>query len=225
MSNLFQTIAEYDAAKAKRVPADVLQTMAATTRQLETMGITDRSLKTGDRAPDFLLPNHLGRPRRLTELLADSVVVLSFYRGGWCPYCNMELHALQQSLPEIRASGAELVAISPELPDKTLDTQARHALEFDVLSDRGNRVSEAFGLAFELPEQLRPIYRSLGIDIPAYNGDTSFTLPVPATYVVDSDGIIRFHFVNADYTRRLEPDELLRALRGQWPMHASPGLT
>ena len=147
-------------------------------------------------------------------MLADSVVVLSFYRGGWCPYCNMELRALQQALPEIRATGAELVAISPELPDKTLDTQTRHALEFDVLSDRGNRISEAFGLAFELPEQLRPIYTSLGIDIPAFNGDASFILPVPATYVIDSNGIIRFHFVNADYTRRLEPDEMLRALRG-----------
>ena len=210
MSNLRQTIAEYDAAKAQRVPAPVLQTMAEATRQLETLGITDRSLKTGDRVADFVLPNHLGEPRRLTEMLADSVVVLSFYRGGWCPYCNMELRALQQALPEIRATGAELVAISPELPDKTLDTQTRHALEFDVLSDRGNRISEAF----ELPEQLRPIYTSLGIDIPAFNGDASFILPVPATYVIDSNGIIRFHFVNADYTRRLEPDEMLRALRG-----------
>lgn len=213
MSNLRQTIAEYDTAKAQRVPAPVLQTMAEATQQLETMGIADRSLKTGDQVPDFVLPNHLGEPRRLIELLADSVVVLNFYRGGWCPYCNMELHALQQALPEIRATGAELVAISPELPDKSLDTQARHALEFDVLSDRGNHVSEAFGLAFELPEQLRPIYTSLGIDIPAFNGDASFMLPVPATYVIDSDRTIRFHFVNADYTRRLEPDELLRTLR------------
>jgi peroxiredoxin len=127
----------------------------------------------------------------------------------------MELHALQQALPDIRASGATLIAISPELPDKALDTQARHALEFEVLSDLGNKVTEAFGLTFELPEQLRPIYTKLGIDIPAFNGDDSFVLPVPASYVVDSDGIIRHHFVNVDYTRRLEPDDLLRVLRGQ----------
>lgn len=112
-------------------------------------------------------------------------------------------------------SGATLVAVSTELPDRAMDTQARHALEFDVLSDVGNRVSEAFGLTFELPQQLRPIYTKLGIDIPAFNGDDRFTLPVPATYVVDSDGIIRFHFVNVDYTRRLEPDDLLRHLRAQ----------
>jgi len=215
MSDLQQKIAEYDAAKAQRVPAEVLATMAAATRELEEQGIVDRSLKTGDRVPDFELPNHHGEPRRLYDLLAEGVVVLNFYRGGWCPYCNMELNALQQALPAIRAAGATLVAISPELPDKARDTQARHALEFDVLSDVGNQVVEAFGLAFELPESLRPIYAKLGIDIPAFNGDSSFTLPVPASYVVDSDGIIRFHFVNVDYTRRLEPDGLLRVLRGQ----------
>lgn len=215
MSNLREQIAEYDDAKAQRVPAEILTTMAAATRELQDLGITDRSLKTGDQVPDFTLPNHNGEPRRLFELLDDGVVVLNFYRGGWCPYCNMELGALQKALPEIRETGAQLVAISPELPDKATDTQTRHALEFDVLSDVGNRVVEAFGLAFELPEQLRPIYTRLGIDIPAFNGDTSFTLPVPASYVIDTDGIIRFHFVNVDYTRRLEPDELLRVLRGQ----------
>ena len=215
MSDLREKIAEYDAAKAKRVPPEVLQTMADATSQLEGLGIVDRSLKAGDRIPDFTLPNHLGQERRIGELLADSVLVLNFYRGGWCPYCNMELHALQQALPDIRASGANLIAISPELPDKAIDTQARHALEFEVLSEDGNNVSEAFGLTFELPEQLRPIYTSIGIDIPAFNGDESFVLPVPASYVVDRDGIIRHHFVNVDYTQRLEPDDLLQVLRGQ----------
>ena len=215
MSDLREKIAEYDAAKAERVPAEVLNTMAEATCQLEGLGIVDRSLKAGDRIPDFTLPNHLGQQRRISELLAGSVLVLNFYRGGWCPYCNMELNALQQALPAIRAAGATLVAVSPELPDRANDTQARHALEFDVLSDVGNRVSEAFGLMFELPEQLRPIYTTLGIDVPAFNGDDSFTLPVPASYVIDSDGVIRYHFVNVDYTQRLEPDTLLGTLRAQ----------
>jgi len=215
MSDLREKIAEYDAAKAKRVPAEVLETMAEATCQLEGLGIVDRSLKAGDRVPDFTLPNHNGEQRTLSELLAESVVVLNFYRGGWCPYCNMELHALQQALPEIRASGANLVAVSPELPDKAMETQARHALEFDVLSDVGNHVADAFGLTFELPQQLRPIYTSIGIDVPSFNGDDSFVLPVPASYVIDRDGIIRHHFVNVDYTRRLEPDDLLQVLRNQ----------
>lgn len=215
MSDLQQRIDEYDADKARRVPAEILATMAAATRELEGRGIVDRSLKTGDRVPDFELPNHHGEMRRLYDLLRDGVVVLNFYRGGWCPYCNLELNALQHALPAIRAAGATLVAISPELPDRARDTRARHSLAFDVLSDVGNHVVEAFGLAFDLPESLRPIYAGLGIDIPAFNGDASFTLPAPASYVVDSDGIIRFHFVNVDYTRRLEPDDLLRVLRGQ----------
>jgi len=215
VSDLREKIAEYDAEKARRVPAEVLQTMAGATAQLAAMGVADRSLRTGDQVPDFELPNHNGQPRRLSRMLRDGVVVLNFYRGGWCPYCNMELNALQQALPAIRAAGATLVAVSPELPDRASDTQARHALEFDVLSDVGNRVSEAFGLTFELPEQLRAIYTKLGIDVPAFNGDDSFTLPVPASYVIDSDGVIRYHFVNVDYTQRLEPDTLLGALRAQ----------
>ena len=215
MSDLRERIAEYDAAKAKKVSSEILETMAAGTRQLEDMRITDRSLKTGDKVPDFTLPNHNGEPRRLYDMLSKSVVVLNFYRGGWCPYCNLELNALQQALLEIEATGARLVAISPELPDKALDTQQRHALAFDVLSDVGNKVAEEFGLVFALPEPLRPIYANLGIDVPAFNGDQSFNLPVPASYVIDSDGVIRFHFVNVDYTRRLEPDDLLTVLRSQ----------
>ena len=119
MSDLREKIAEYDAAKAKRVPAEVLQTMADATRQLESLGIADRSLKSRRPGRGFRTTQpQLGEKRRLSDMLARSVVVLNFYRGGWCPYCNMELNALQQALPDIRASGATLVAISPELPDK-----------------------------------------------------------------------------------------------------------
>lgn len=215
MSTLGESIAEYDAQKAARVPATVLQTMADATAQLRAQGIADHSVKTGDSAPDFVLPNHHGEPRRLYDLLASTTVVLNFYRGGWCPYCNMELNALQQRLPQLNAAGATLIAVSPELPDRARDTQARHALEFDVLSDVGNHISSRYGLTFELPEQLRPVYTKLGIDLPAYNGDDSFVLPVPASYVIDRDGIVRFHFVNVDYTKRLEPDDLLAILRSQ----------
>ena len=146
------------------------------------------------------------------------MVVLSFYRGGWCPYCNME-HALQQSLPESAPAAPNWC--DPELPDKTLDTQARHALEFDVLSDRGNRVSEAFGLAFDLAGATAPIlarHRHPRVQRrhqfhPAGTGDLRG----------GQRRVIRFHFVNADYTRRLEPDELLScAASGRY---ASPGLT
>ena len=119
---------------------------------------------------------------------------------------------MQLTLPEIEALGAQLVTVAPELPDKSLSTAEKHALAFEVLSDVGNKVANSFGLVFALAEELRPIYSSFGIDIPAYNGDDTFELPMPATYVIDADGTIIHVFVDADYTKRLEPSAVLDAL-------------
>ncbi|MEL6816065.1 MAG: peroxiredoxin-like family protein, partial [Cyanobacteria bacterium J06598_3] len=126
---------------------------------------------------------------------------------------NMELRALQEILPEIEAAGARLIAISPETPDNSLSTQEKNELTFDVLTDDKNTVARALGLVFALPEALRPIYSSFGIDIPAYNGDESFELPVPATYVVAPNGEIVYAFAEADYTQRAEPAEVVAALK------------
>lgn len=120
---------------------------------------------------------------------------------------------MQLALPEIEALGGHLVAVAPELPDKSLSTAAKNALAFEVLSDLGNKVARNFGLVFSLAEELRPIYASFGIDIPAYNGDDTFELPMPATYVIGTDGTIVHAFVNADYTRRLEPAEIVEILK------------
>ena len=136
---------------------------------------------------------------------------MSFYRGGWCPFCNLELWALQKILPEIERLGASLVAVSPELPDASLNTLEKHRLQFQVLSDRGNQVARQFGLVFTLPQELRPVYEQFGIDIPPHNGDQSFELPLPATYVIASDGTIRYAFVNSDYTQRAEPSDIIAA--------------
>lgn len=139
--------------------------------------------------------------------------VLGFYRGGWCPYCNMELNALQKVLSEIEQAGAKLVAISPEVPDHSLATMEKNELTFDVLYDEGNRVAKTFGLVFELPEVLRPLYDELGIDIIGHNGDNSFQLPMPATYIISQQGEILYHFIDADYTKRSEPAEIIEKLR------------
>lgn len=212
MGMLRDNIAEYEKQKAKNVPPEILETMNQATVTLQERGIADNSLRSGDSAPGFTLPNHQGEALRLSDLLDDSVVVLSFYRGGWCPYCNLELNALQQRVPEIEALGARLVAISPEIPDKSLDTRERHNLSFDVLYDQGNQVAELFGLVFTLPEVLRPIYEKFGLDIPGYNGDDSFRLPMPATYIISGSGEIVHDFVDPDYTRRMEPQEILDKL-------------
>ena len=209
MGALKVAIDAYNAQKQRQVPEEILSTMAQCTEQLKDARIEDRALRAGDIMPDFVLPNQHGVRRSLRDYLAESPIVLNVYRGGWCPYCNLEMKALQDVLPQIEALGVQLVGLSPETPDKAMATAERHRIAIDILSDAGNRVAERLGLVFELPEALRPIYEQIGIDIPAYNGDASFRLPVPATYIVARDGAILFDFVNADYTRRLEPTEIV----------------
>lgn len=213
MITLKEQISEYNAEKAKKMPESVLKTMAAVTADLKSMQLENSSLKVGDKMPHFVLPDHMGTKRTLSEYLDKSALVLSFYRGGWCPYCNLELHALQKSLPEIEAAGARLVAVSPETPDHSLSTREKNELAFDVLHDKGNSIAKSLGLVFVLPEVLRPLYKGAGIDIPEHNGDTTFELPMPATYIVNQQGEITYRFVDADYTQRLEPAEIVTTLK------------
>lgn len=196
-----------------KMPEDTKAVMDKAMQDLVNSGVADQSLKVGDKAPNFCLPNAVGKTVELQDLLSRNSVVISFYRGGWCPYCNLELRTLQQSLPEIKELGATLVAISPQTPDNSLSTVEKNELEFEVLSDGGNQVAKEFGLVFVLPEELRPIYQDFGIDLPAQNGDNTFELPIPATYVIAQDGTIIHAFVEADYTKRLDPKEIIAALK------------
>ena len=213
MGQLQTDIDEYNAAKKEKFPAEVLNTMAQATQDLKSLGIEDRALAVGDKIPDFSLPNQKGEMRNIADLYSEATLVLNIYRGGWCPYCNFEMKALSGALPDIQAQGATLVGMAPETPDHAGDTVTRHEINIEVLSDAGNRVSEQLGLVFELPEALRPMYQSAGIDIPAFNGDDSFRLPVPATYIIGTDGIVKHAFVDADYTRRMEPEDILSVLK------------
>ncbi|MEM9905222.1 MAG: peroxiredoxin-like family protein [Cyanobacteria bacterium P01_D01_bin.44] len=206
-------IQDYQAQFRAKVPADVQGTMGKATQDLANSGIIDRTLKVGDRIPAVTLPDATGQSFSVQAALEQGPVVLAFYRGGWCPYCNLELKALQAVLPDIQAAGAILIAIAPETPDNSLSTQEKNALTFAVLSDVGNKVSREFGLVFQLPETLRPIYKGFGIDIEAYNGDQTFELPVPATYVVAPSGEIVYAFADADYTKRAEPADVVAALK------------
>lgn len=206
-------IQDYQAQFRSKVPADVQGTMGKATQDLANSGIIDRTLKVGDRIPAVTLPDATGQSFSVQAALEQGPVVLAFYRGGWCPYCNLELKALQAVLPDIQAAGAILIAIAPETPDNSLSTSEKNALTFAVLSDVGNKVSREFGLVFQLPEALRPIYKGFGIDIEAYNGDPTFELPVPATYVVAPSGEIVYAFADADYTKRAEPADVVAALQ------------
>lgn len=193
---------------AAKTPPDVQALRRQETQKLIASGIADQSLHKGDTAPDFTLPDVDGRPVQLSALLQKGSVVLSFYRGAWCPYCNLQLRAYQAVLPEIQKLGATLVAISPQVPDASRVMVDKADLNFPVLSDVGNTVAQNYRLVFVLPEILRPHTAKL----PEYNGDQSWELPLPGTFVVGTDGVIQLAFVNADYTQRLEPADILLSL-------------
>jgi peroxiredoxin len=195
------------------VPPETLALIARTNETLAASGILDSCLREGAKLPEFSLFNAGGKLVNSNALLASGPLVICFYRGGWCPYCNLELRAYQAILADIQALGAQLVAISPNLPDHSLNTIEKGALAFEVLSDPGNKLARACGLVFTLDARLLPLYEQLGLDIPAFNGDDSYELPMPATYVVDQNGIVRLAFTDADYSKRLEPQAVLELLR------------
>jgi peroxiredoxin len=175
---------------------------------LTASGIEDRVLREGDTAPDFELPDALGRPVRLADLRAKGPVIVSFYRGQWCPFCNLELRGLQRALGEVESAGATLVAISPNTPDVTMSTVEKLELEFPVLSDYDNLVAKQFNLVYEMIPENIEMYLDQDRDIGTLNGTGKWELPIPATYVIDRDGIIRYAFVDLNHRRRAEPSEI-----------------
>ncbi|AJQ94504.1 peroxiredoxin-like family protein [Gynuella sunshinyii] len=206
--------ADYEAGKPPySVPYSVIETMHRATAELIASDAAQKALKAGDKAPAFTLNDPDGKPVSSTDLLRQGPLVVTFYRGVWCPYCNMELQALQAVLPDIRAAGANVVAISPQVAANSRKSVRQNKLEFPILSDAHNDVAAAFGLRFELQDYLVELYKSLKNDLPAFNGDPSWTLPMPARYVIAPDGTIVYAEVNPDYTRRPDPSEMLPAIR------------
>ena len=211
--SLKQQIESFKSKFLPQVPEPIKESMQKAEDVLRDSRLAERALGTGDIAVDFTLPNARGESVSSEVLRGDGPVVLSFYRGGWCPYCSMELKALQGVNAEIQALGASLVAISPQLPDESLTTAEKNELEFEVLSDVDSEVADKYGLTFSLAEDLRPIYKNWGADVATVNDDPDCKLPLPATYVIDQDGKIVHSFTDEDYTERLEPDEILESLR------------
>ncbi|MFF9351270.1 peroxiredoxin-like family protein [Streptomyces sp. NPDC014734] len=199
-------------ARQQQIPAEVREVMNRAGQELAASGQADTALPVGAEAPRFVLGSATGRTVSLDELLADGPVVLTFYRGAWCPYCNIALRSLQQHHADITARGARLVAVSPQIPDESLSLTEKHGLAFDVLSDVGSDAAKQYGLAFDLPDDLAAVYDKLGFDLQRVNGGHPRTLPLPATYVIDRDGTIRWAFVDTDYTARAEPADILAAL-------------
>ena len=174
-------------------------------------GILDNAKKVGDKAPNFTLINATGEEVSLASYLEKGPVVLTWYRGGWCPYCNLTLARLQEELPNFQAAGANLLALTPEVPDSSISTSEKHELTFEVLSDLDNNVARDFGVVFTLTPDVADAYqKSFGLH--EYNNSESNELPLAATYIIDTDGTIAWAFVNEDYRNRAEPRDILAAL-------------
>ncbi len=196
-------------------PREVIATLGAELD--EARGVGDRPTlrrRSARGRPDFSLPEARGATIELATLLARGPVVVTFYRGSWCPFCDLQLRAYQTVLPEIHRLGGELVAISPQTPDYALTDVERKELAFPVLSDAGNQVARRYGLVFKLSETLQALQAGFGNPLPKFNGDDSWETPVPGTFVLDRSGVVRLAHVDPNYMVRLEPAAILTALRG-----------
>jgi peroxiredoxin len=212
-TTLSEQLEEYRTGWKARVPAERQATMERHIQHLAESGIGRNAKQAGDAAPAIVLPDQHGASFDVATLLAKGPVVVTFYRGGWCPFCNMELKAYQAALPCIAAAGASLVAISPEKPDDTVSTAEKNELTFPVLSDIGQKVGKAFGVVYAFTDEVRTVYDGFKLDIPAKNGTPGdWSLPLSATYVIGRDGIIVFADTRVDYRERTDPRDVLRVL-------------
>ncbi len=193
-------------------PPAAVEAMHRATDELIASGAQNRALKAGDVAPQFTLPDPDGNPVSSKTLLARGPLVATFYRGAWCPFCNFDLSALEQARAEIEARGATLVAISQQTAPNSRKSQRQNGLGFPILGDHGGEVAAQFGVRWTLPEYLREVQKALGADLTVFNGEDSWTLPMPARYVIAQDGVIAYAEVNADYTRRPEPSAVFPVL-------------
>lgn len=212
-STLSQQLEEFLAGWKQRVPPERQAIMERHIAHLNETGFGRTAKQVGEPSPAIVLPDAHGKTLDVATLLVKGPVIVTFYRGGWCPYCNLELKAYQDVMPGIIAAGASLVAISPEKPDESLSTTEKNALTFPVLSDVGQSVGKAFGLVYAFTDELRAAYDGFKLDIPSKNGAPGeWSLPLSAIYVIGSDGLILFADTGVDYRRRTDPLDVLRVL-------------
>ena len=211
---LRQIFAERKELIAKYVPPETQAIHARAVAQLKEKHFAANILPVGAKASRFDLPDHDGRIVRSSDLLAKGTLVLCFIRGRWCPFCVGQMEAMNLVLPQIEQAGATLVAVSPQTVKQAFFMHDQHQLRFPLLSDADNQVARKFGLTYRVPDAQEAVYRKAFVNLPFTNGDDSWELPIPATYIIDREGTIRYASANEDYTERPEPDDLVRTLRG-----------
>jgi peroxiredoxin len=209
LSDQLQSVVE---ASAKRFPAEVRQTFADGIKSVKATGIERSAKQVGDIAPDADLTGWNGENVKLSEAWKEGPVVLMWYRGGWCPYCNVQLREMQKRIADIEGAGAKLVVLTPELPEKAKETADANDLTLTVLHDKDSHVAKQYGILFDLPKSIIPTYRD-NLKLGSYNGNDKMQLPLAATYVIDRSGKITYAFLEADYTKRAEPDDVIAAVK------------
>jgi len=210
---LREILAERKAGIAKYVPAEIQSIHARVVDELRESGMASGTLSNGQVAPSFELKDQHGRVVKSTEGLQQWPLVVCFFRGRWCPFCVGQLEAMNLMVTQIQDAGASLVAISPQTVQQLFFMADQHRLRFPLLSDRGNQVAHRFGLVYQVPEYQQAVYRRAFINLPFANGDQSWQLPVPATYIIGRDSRILYAAVDPDYTERPEPAEILAQVR------------
>ncbi|OUL61684.1 peroxiredoxin-like family protein [Flavobacterium sp. AJR] len=212
MKILAQQIEELNENLAKQLPIEVLEIFSKSIEELKDQSIEESSIEIGERFPDFCLPNTNDETIELKELLKNGKVIVAFFRGSWCPYCNLELRALQENLKQIVDKKAKLVVISPQKPDYSKELKNNHQLDFELLTDKDNALAKQLGISFKLQNYVIPTYKSLGIELSNYNENDNNELPIPAVFVIDTDYLITYKFVDTNYMNRINIQELIEQL-------------
>ncbi|MDL2142315.1 MULTISPECIES: peroxiredoxin-like family protein [Flavobacterium] len=212
MKNLAQQIEELNENLGHQLPREALDAFGKSIQDLRARNMEGNSIQTGDMFPDFKLPNTNDETVQLKEILKKGKVIAAFFRGSWCPYCSLELKALQDSLKQITDRKATLVAISPQKLDYSQELKSNYNLDFELLTDKNNALAKQLGISFGLQDYIVPTYRGLGIDLSEYNENGNSELPIPAVFVVDTNGSVRYKFADANYMNRIDIQELIKQL-------------
>ena len=212
MTDLATQIQQFNIELAAQVPQEVLEAFGKSIEDLKTKNIEEKSIKIGETITNFSLKNAKNEVVNSSDILKNGKMIIAFYRGSWCPYCNLELKALQEKISEFKEKNATLVAISPQSPDNSLTVIEKHHLTFEVLTDKDNVFAKQLGIVFELQDFVLPYYHALGIDLSSFNKNADNSLPIPAVFVVNESSKIIYKFADANYMNRIDIDELLKTL-------------
>lgn len=211
--SLTKDLHEFKQGFLSKAPQEAQNEMMKAQKDLLEKKVGESAIKVGETFPKFELQNAKNETKKFDDLFGDkNFLIVSFYRGGWCPYCNIELKALQDNITNFHSAGANLIAISPESPDNSMTTKEKNEVKFEILTDKNSKLAKEINMAFELPENLKPLYDSFGIDVAKHN-DGDFNLPLPATFILNKAGEVLYRFIDLDYTVRLDPQEILDFLK------------